>query len=127
MPHQIGGEHRTVRVRQMPRRPGHAHFERIGVRSGLQHVRVVVAFQHRRLAATQLLRRLARHKAQIGCKAEAAALMVEHIADTVGRVVRRGERRDIDVPHPEGVAAVELVQAVGAGQVLFCERLCRAA
>ena len=121
--HQIRCKHGAVRIGQVPARSGNAHLERIRVRTGLQHIRIVVALQHDHFAAAHKLGRIARHKAKVGRKAEPAAAVLEYVARALGCVMRRRKRHNVHIPDPEALTAVEYVQTVGVLRILFLESL----
>ena len=120
-------KNRTVRVGQMAVRPGDALLERIGVRPGLEHMRIVIALEHDGLAAAQQRRRRLRHKAEVGSEAETMPAVFQYVAHAVRRIMRRSERADRGLPHAEGVAALECSQPSLERRLLRGQRRRRAA
>ena len=95
--HQIRCKYGAVRIGQVPARSGNTHLERIRIRTGLQHVRVMVALQHDHFTAAQELGRIARHKAKVGRKAEPAAAVLEYSPCSPPRHAASGTAQR---PHP---------------------------
>ena len=94
------------------------------VRTGLEHVQVVVRFDHERVRTQQVVSHRIRHVPQIRCDRELATAIADAEPDWVDRVVRDRERLDIEVADRELAAGLERDQRRGSllpRQVVGCQ------
>ena len=79
----------------------------------------MVGLKHDHVAPAQLLRYVGGQVAQIRCQPDADPLTLEHEADRVGRIVRDGERRDVEIADGEPLACLEIFDPGQCAWVCF--------
>src|SRR5713226_2402576 len=83
-----------------------------GIRADLEHVEIVIGFEHQAVGATKMDLDELGHVAEVGDDGHLCAVRTESEADGVGGVVRNGESVDVDIPDREMLANVNGFDAV---------------
>ncbi len=84
--------------------PGAAHDALLdvpGIGADLQHLDIVIGFQHQAIGIAQVLLHQFRHVAEIGDQRELHAARAEGESERVDGVVRNAEGRDFDIADAE--------------------------
>ncbi len=101
-----------------PRRPRDPLLQRIRIVAVLEHLEIVVAFEHQRVAAGQARLDVGRGHAEVGQHAEAPRAVADDVLHRLARVVRNGYRLDLQRVDREPVVAVEAVDVRHALEAL---------
>src|SRR5258708_9901140 len=81
-----------------------------GVRTHLEHLQIVIGFEHQQIGAAQVEFYGIRHIAEVGDDADLDALRTETEADRIDGVVRDGEAVDVDISDRKRSPGLETVQ-----------------
>ena len=74
-----------------------------------QHVEIVVAFEHQRVAPGETVFDMRRRDAEIGKDTHAAGAVADHVLHGLARIVRHRDRNDLEHADRESLVAVEPV------------------
>ena len=89
-----------------------ALLERRRIAAVLQHVEVVIALEHQRVASGQAVLDVQCRDAEIGEDAHAPGAVADHVLHGLARVVRHRDRNDFEHAYREPLVAVESVDWV---------------
>jgi hypothetical protein len=102
----------------MPEPGRNAALQRPRVAAVFQHVDVVIAFEHQRVAAGEAIFDMQRGHAEIGENADASRAVADHILDGFARVVRHRDRHDLELADRKLLVAVEAIDMRHAVEAL---------
>ena len=98
----------------MPGAAQHALLHHPRIRPDLQHVEIVIRFQHQAIRVAQVHLHQLRHVAEIRDQRHLYASRAKREADGIGRIVRDGEGMHLNIADPEALAGVNRFDAAQA-------------
>ena len=84
-------------------------LERRRIVAVFEHVEIVIAFEHQRVAAGEAGLDVRRRDAEVGQHAHAPRAVADHVLHRLARVVRHRDRHDLERADRESLVAVEAV------------------
>ena len=85
----------------------YALFDDPGIRADLEHVEIVIGFEDETIGLAEMDPDVIRQVAEIGADGNLGAVGAEGESDRIGRVMRDGERVDVDIADGEALAGLD--------------------
>src|SRR5437879_1987244 len=113
----IGEKRADALIREMAGAAHHALLDVPGIRADLEHLHIVIRFEHEAIAIAQVLLDQLGHVTEIGHQGELHAGSAEGEAERVDGVVGNAKRRDFDIANAEAVAGLNELDALESPRV----------
>jgi hypothetical protein len=110
----IGEEFADRVIGEMARAGEDALLDDPRIRADLEHVEIVIGFEDEAIGLAEMNSDVIRQVAEIGADCDLGAIGAEGKSDGVGRVVRDGERVDVDIADREALAGLDGFDAAEA-------------